>query len=110
MKASLSIIRNQTKRTPDLLVVGMKVDAAPVLSPGVISLPKKKRRVLSNAWLWIRIDLMRIRIQHFSNCESGSKSKYGSGSRSQIFIYIFLIKILIYLSLGLPLGRAQATG
>jgi hypothetical protein len=29
---------------PDLLVVGMIVDAAPVLSPGVVSLPKKKEK------------------------------------------------------------------
>jgi hypothetical protein len=41
-KASLSIIRNQTKCTPHLLVVGMIVDAAPVLSPRVVSLPKKR--------------------------------------------------------------------
>ncbi len=27
---------------PNLLVVGMIVDAAPVLSPGVVSLPKKR--------------------------------------------------------------------
>jgi hypothetical protein len=32
---------------PDLLAVGMIVDAAPVLSPGVISLPKKKRSSVS---------------------------------------------------------------
>jgi hypothetical protein len=44
-EASLSIIRNQTKCTPHLLVVGMIVDAAPVLSPRVVSLPKKKTGV-----------------------------------------------------------------
>jgi hypothetical protein len=41
-KASLSKIRNQTNVHNDLLVVGMIVDAAPVLSPRIVSLPKKE--------------------------------------------------------------------
>ncbi len=70
--------------------------------------------------LWIRIDIMRIRIQHFSTCGSGSRSEYASGSSSgsrvsmlknwtklqlEFFNIFFWSKIAIYLSLGLHKGR-----
>ncbi len=64
--------------------------------------------------MWIRIDLMRIRIQHFSNCGSGSSSE----SRVLItknwkkpavkLLYIFFgLKIASYLSLNLHKGRTS---
>ncbi len=67
--------------------------------------------VLARAGFRIRIVLMRIRIQHFSNCGSGFRiripdpdpnwKKFITGN----LIFIVLIKIAIYLSLGLHKGR-----
>jgi hypothetical protein len=71
--------------------------------------------------LWIRIDLMQIqiRIQHFSNCGSGSIFRFGSGSgpssgcrvsinkNLKIFNIFFRSKNAIHLCLGLHKGRSS---
>ncbi len=61
--------------------------------------------------LWIRIDSMRIRIQHFSNCGSGSRvlmTKNWEKITGGNFYVFFWLKITITYSQA-PLNDAQAT-
>jgi hypothetical protein len=129
------------KATPGYTWVGLNVFRASSLnitySPNRIqhepirALHNHPKRIKTG--LWIRTDLMWIRIQFFSNCGSGSRPQCasGSGSRSQcgsgsgsssrsrvlidqkfeniysweFYINIFFLKNCNYLSPGLPKGR-----